>query len=56
MLLSGVSMKAPGDEAVAVGVYKVAGDILSDRCCWRTRQAEVHGAGSPKRDIGPSNH
>ena len=51
-----VAVKAPGHEPVAVGVDEIAGHVLAERGRRRTRQAEVHGAAAPERDLRPARH
>ena len=51
-----VATKAPGHEPVAVGVDEVAGHVLAESRRGRARQAEVHGAGAPERDLRPAHH
>ena len=55
-LLVDVSMEAPGDEAVAVGVDQVARHVLAQRHARRPGQRELHRTRAPEWDLGGSEH
>ena len=56
VLLAEVAVKAAGHEAMPVGVDEVAGNVLAQRSCRRARQAEVHGSGTPERNLRPADY
>ena len=56
VLLTEVAVKATGHEAVAVGIDEVAGNVLAQGGRGRPRQAEVHGPGTPERNLRPADH
>ena len=56
VLLREVAVKAARHEAMPIGVDEIAGNVLAQGGGGRPRQAEVHGAGTPERNLRPSDH